>query len=248
MAISRHIPFVKVGDPFRAADHNKLIQQVRDNGQHAAPGRTAPNQNRTVLMCQNISGEDYEVGEPVSWKDTLTVTDVDEFNPREPFADYLIESERIVWHENIAHLGVVLNDTPDGDFGRICIAGLAVLKLAGTGTVPDGEWATPDPDDPKQWKLSPDAGMARVIDKINDEYAIAQMGVSQPRWIYELTEDSKAPLVTTAKLLHYDLTDYSTTEIELSDPLSAGVNDTDGYRGYCWQSGNEFHIGLGPCV
>lgn len=236
MKITKEIPFVRVGDPPRAADHNRLIQQVRDNSHQVNQTVNAPNQNRTVLMTKNVSGEDFEVGEPVVWSSTLSVASTSDFNPRESFAEYVCESDRPTWHSDVISLGCVLDDTPNGEFGRVVIGGLAILKLS-SGS---GDWASPDPADDTQWKLSTSSGMVRVINKINADYAIAQIGVDQPRWRYRLNADSAAPSLTSAKLLSLDGTEFASS-VDLSDPFSISSGQETDDEGFCVYASGKFY-------
>ncbi|MCD0459959.1 hypothetical protein [Roseiconus lacunae] len=243
MKVSRNIPLVKAGDEPSASHQNRLIQQVVANASNTTSLPSAPNLGRVVLRCRNSSGQNYEVGEAVAWTGALSVTDASEFNPREALLDLVCGSERPVWHTNIANIGVVLDDMPDGDFGRLSIGGLTVIRLS---TAADGEYAFIDPAEPKHWKLNSSSGY-KVVDRINDDWAIVNLSSNEPFWRYKLTEASQAPGVTTATLYTLDGTQFSTTEIELSDPLSIGDNETADYQGYCRHTGNEFHIAEGPC-
>lgn len=245
MKLPRPLSLVKAGDPISASAQNRLIQQVQENSAVLGTGPGSPSQNRVVLRCQNISGEDFEIGEAVAWKDVLSVTASGEFNPREAVEDAVYSSERLTWHSNFDSLGVVLDDTPDGDFGRIIIGGLTVVRLSSSD---GGSFGFSDPATPKHWKLNAYAGY-RVVDQINDDWAIVNLSMNQPRWIAELTENSNGSSdVTTAKLLDFDLSDFSATEIEITDPLGILDGYLDGYQTRVQLEGNRFVPGVGPCA
>ncbi|QDV44364.1 hypothetical protein Enr13x_42290 [Stieleria neptunia] len=183
----------------------------------------------------NISGEDYEIGEAVVWDDVLSVTDADDFNPREALVDFVCEADRPTWHDSVASLGIVLDDTPDDDFGRVVIGGAAVVRLS---DATDGAYAFIDPSTPERWKLSASSGY-KVIDKINDDWAVVNLSSFQPLWRYELTQDSQAPSTATAKLIALDGTEFAAS-INLSDPLSTTTYRETGDKGYCILTGDKF--------
>ncbi|MEM6468283.1 MAG: hypothetical protein AAF802_01855 [Planctomycetota bacterium] len=235
------LQFVSRGDAITASGQNSIVEAVKANAQSTNANGPLRSRGLVTLECKNTSGEDFEIGEAVAWKELLTVTDADDFNPRDNVGLAVYEAERLTWHDNLGSLAVVIDDTPDQDIATVAIGGLCTVRLSDPA---DGVFAFPDPADPKHWRLTDYAGF-RVTRRVNDDWAIIDTGWESPFWMYEITQ---AGADRKAKLLHYDLTDFSATVVDLSDPLSAGIDDAVGYRSWCRHIGNRFVMLDSPCA
>ncbi|MCA9136290.1 MAG: hypothetical protein KDB00_06015 [Planctomycetales bacterium] len=149
-----------------------------------------------------------------------------------------------VWHTAIDNLIAFQTDVVAGEhyehthryFGTV---------LATTVQATD-RYVMPDPANPRVMRTA-DAGIWKILQQDGNGRCLVDFRQSQPYWRYKLTEESQAPGVTTAKLVRLDGTEFSATEINLSDPLSIGDSDLIDYEGYCIHAGNTFQIAPGPC-
>lgn len=151
-----------------------------------------------------------------------------------------------VWHSAIHSLIITHRTIPANTPTAVGSNRFAYAPIALGSS--DHTFAMPDPTDPTKLKSSY-SGIFKIIATMGDNddlWAILDTTVSQPRWRYEITENSQAPDSTTAKLLNLDGTTFADS-IELEDPDSVGNLDQTGHKGFCHHAGNKFYIATGPC-
>ncbi|MCD0460069.1 hypothetical protein [Roseiconus lacunae] len=229
---------VSVGEALSTAKWNALVD--RTGGDSAGFGAILASLKNVPVDVINGSGRDYDIGE------LMQIDGCDCPDGSNPYdLPGAIEYECItpVWHSKIDNIVVAAEPIPDGERGRAIVSGHCVIKTSGAAT---GRYAMINPSTPHEALVS-SGGVARVLHQVSASYALCCLGMVADLWRYKLTEASQAPGVTTATLYTLDGTQFSTTEIELSDPLSVGDEDAIDYAGYCRQAGNEFHIQTGPC-
>lgn len=228
----------KAGDPIRAKDWNRIVDIVSAStiGSSAA----IASMSRNLVPVLNDSGRDYDIGEFFTVSSYSGPADTDLY---EVPASIEYVCDQPTWHTDIANLLVSAEPIPDGERGLAVVSGHCLIKVTNT-TV--GSCVMPDPATAYQGKVG-SSGVASVMARPGDGLVIAILGDKQPLWRYKLTQASQAPSVTTAKLYTLGGTEFSTTEFNLSDPLSVGDTDSVDDEGYCVHAGNEFHIATGPC-
>ena len=196
--------------------------------------------SRVECDVLNSSGRNYDLGEAMQISGYDGPDGTDPYDIPGSIEYTCIEP---VWHSDIDNIVIAAEPIPDGERGRVVLSGHCVIKAFGPET---GRYAMIDPATPYQMLVS-QSGIARVCHRISTSYLLCMLGLGSSLWRYKLTEASLASATTTAKLVRLDVTEYSATTVELSDPLSIGNGDATDYEGYCQHVGNEFHIAPGPC-
>lgn len=220
-----------------------LLTMIREwkQGKFTAGSRS---KRRGYIQIENGAGRDIEPGEFMQITSMTQPADTS-LGIATNYSPILTATEP-TWHSAIDN--IVISDGPvaDGEFFAYQPRTFGVVSCTGSKGS-DLRYVMIDPANP-QYGIRCSSGLYRVLgyDSTND-FAIVDLGKSQPLWRYKLTEASLAPSTTTAKLYTLDGTEYSTTTVELSDPLSIGDGDALDYEGYCVHVGNAFHIAPGPC-
>ncbi|WP_149496187.1 hypothetical protein [Roseiconus lacunae] len=200
--------------------------------------------SRGSIMIKNNAGRDVGAGEFLQLESmtqpadsTLGITT--NYTP-------IMSATTPTWHSAIDN--IVIADSPviDGEYFPYQPHPFGIVKCSGSkGSAL--RYVMPDPSDPK-YAIRCSSGLYRILgyDAVN-EFAIVDLGKSQSRWRYKLTEDAQVSGSTEAKLYTTDGVEFSSTTIILSDPLGVGDEDSIDFEGYCKNAGNEFLIASGPC-
>ena len=149
-----------------------------------------------------------------------------------------------VWHTDMDNLLFIQKSMQADTAAAVNRARLVSTPIDIVST--NHRYAMVDPSDPNALKSSTSG-----IYKIYESYASSSVAIldtqeSQPLWMYQLNENSKAPGSTNAKLLGLDLSTFSSS-ISLSDPLSLMDDQLAGDFGFCWNIGNAFFAIQAPC-
>ena len=147
------------------------------------------------------------------------------------------------WHTAIDNLFVLNQPAVNNQAIPYHLRGWATVLL--TDHTAGDRWVMPDPFDPTKMRTA-DAGIYKILglDEGNN-VATVDLTQSQTLWRYELTQDSQAPEVTTAKLLRIDGDVYAISNenpaiINLADPDGLMDDQVSGDRGWCHHVGNQF--------
>jgi hypothetical protein len=188
---------------------------------------------------KNSSGRDYGVGEAFQ---------IDSY--RGPADKYEVEQSPLVncieptWHTAIDKIVIAAEPIPDTEFGIAVVAGVCVIKAPSAGS---DSFVMINPSTTYEMKGGGESGIAKVLAEIDTDYVLANFGERQNLWSYELTQDSRAPSATSAKLLNLDGTEYAST-ITLTDPDGLMDDQVSGDQGFCLQIGNEFYAIQAVCA
>lgn len=229
---------VKPGDVLKASTVNHLIDRLPEDpaGTAAVLGHLNPSK----LLVKNNSGTDRDIGEVLvvdSWTGPLAAS----FRDIQQGASFGATDP--TWHTDFTRIGVCVEPIPNGDFGYLSIAGVALAKCSAVST--GDPFAELDPASVNVLKGAT-SGFAKVLEVIGSTYAIVDMSSPQHLWRYTLTQDSLAPSGTTANLKEMDGTQFATT-ITLSDPESFMADQINGDTGFCMRAGNEFYAIQAVC-
>ena len=186
------------------------------------------------------AGVIQQISEIVKPSETVTNTAVLNMLNRKPVFE-LIDP---VWHTAIDNLVVLNKPLPAGMPAAVNRSRFMPVAI----TVEDEthRFVMLDPENPTQLK-SATSGIYRIYGTYDDSTAILDTQQAQPLWRYKLTQESRAPSTTTAKLYNLDGVEFSTEPINLSDPLSLMNDQVTDDLGFCIHIGNEFHAIQGPC-
>ena len=229
----------KVGQPVTADKWNRIVDRL--------PSTTAGNpaggfaMSRVECLIKNSSGADRDIGELLS---------ISGFDGPDGSNIYEVAKHAVYtainpgWHGSINRIVVLAEPIPDGEYGRAVISGQCIVKItAGSGTDP---YVMIDASSVNECRGST-GGMGRLLCVFDQPgYCMVNWRDGSNLWRYELTQDSQAPLGTTAKLLRLDGFLYA-DEIGLLDPQSLMDDQVDGDGGLCVHTGNTFTAIQGPC-
>lgn len=223
---------VKPGDPIRASLINKIIRAVPDS----SIGTSASIATMHPVYCRvlNSSGRDYDLGE------VMVIDDYDGPDGTNPYeiagnVEYVCDAP--TWHTAIAKAVVAAEPIPDGERGLAILSGQCILRTTNTSNL---AFAMIDPATTHQWKVST-SGIAKVLERINNSYVLANFRHEANLWRYKLNADSSAPASTSAKLIDLDGTEFAST-ITLSDVMSSAKYGKANHEGYCMLVGDAFHV------
>lgn len=210
----------RLAPPAEASSIAGKVIYENDSGSAILAGQLAHGQSLTALATS-----DDEVG----W-----------FTNTEPYFEMIDP----VWHTGIDNIVPVQRDVPDGQtydhppsyFGTVLVTQVKTTD----------RYVMIDPANPIEMKTA-DAGIYRLLGYDGQGRAVVDFRDSQPFWRYKLTQASQQPAVTTAKLVRVDGDEYSSTAINLSDPLGLMDDQTTDAEGWCIHIGNEFHAIQAPC-
>ncbi|QDT07790.1 hypothetical protein K227x_62180 [Rubripirellula lacrimiformis] len=229
----------KPDEPVAAGKWNRVIDRLESS--EAGFGAGGFGMSRVECQIKNSSGSNRDIGEVLaidSWDGP------DGSNVFEIPTSVVYDCVDPVWHTSISRLVILAEPIPDDGYGLAVISGHCLVSLsAGSGS---DSFVMLDPSSLNEMKGST-SGVGRLLAKLSGgDYGLINFRDECARWRYELTEDSQAPAVTTAKLVDRSGTVFHSA-INLSDPLSLMDDQVSGDEGFCDLCGNDFEAVQAPC-
>lgn len=148
------------------------------------------------------------------------------------------------WHTSIDNLTVMPSGALAGEIGGYSNRAWGAVNA--TIVNASDRYAMIDPSDVTKVKTASGGPWKIIGSDSTNGVALVDFTKSQMLWRYELTQDSQAPAITTAKLLNIDGTEFAAS-INLSDPDGMMDDQSSGDKGWCMHVGNTFQAQAAYC-
>lgn len=219
---------VKPGDPIRADKFNRIIEQLSES----ASGNPADPGNASRAETTVYGGAGFELGEIINSDGYEGPT-----NPFDASIGPLVSGTVPGWAGSIKAPMIAAEPIPAGEYGRAVVSGQCVMRvLAGGGR---GDYVFYDPADPTRGKASK-SGFARIIEPIDGDYCLVNLGECQPVWRFILRGNGAIGTVA-ADLVSLDSVSYG-NGITLIDALGLTRFQKNGDEGFCVYSAGSFYV------
>ena len=203
---------------------------------------TSARRSGTIQILNN-TGRDVEAGEMLQISGMTQPADSSlgigtNYSP-------IMSAVEPVWHTAIDNIILADGPVPQDQYFSYHPRRFGIVSCSGGFGGPQ-RYIMPDPANPK-FGFRSSSGIFRILGyDATNEFAIVDLHREQTLWRCEYLENSQAPSSTTAKLLSIGDQEFS-DDVEIEDPDSVADDAVTGYKSYCIQIGNEFHIQTGPC-